>query len=70
MLSQVEKTIAAAIESQLELGTRAPDQYLRNSINFRNQECKSYENGAEYIYIKSDLIYIHQGTTSHRNAAA
>ena len=70
MLSQVEKTIAAAIESELELGTRAPNQCLRNSMNFRNQECKSCENGVESIYIKSDLIYSYQGRASLRNAAA
>jgi hypothetical protein len=70
MLSQVEKTIAAAIDSELELGTRARDQCLRNSINFRNQEYKSYENGAESIYIISDLNYSYQGTASRRNAVA
>ena len=70
MLSQVEKTIAAAIESELELGKRAPNQCLRNSMNFGNQECKSCENGAESIYIKSDLIYSYQGRASRRNAAA
>jgi hypothetical protein len=70
MLSQVEKTITASIESELELGTTAPDQCLRNFINFRNQEYKSYENEVGSIYIKSDLNYSYQGMASRRNAVA
>jgi hypothetical protein len=70
MLSQVEKTIAAAIESELEIGTRAQNKCLRNSMNFRNQECKSYENGSESAHTKSSLIASDQGEVRHKNATA
>jgi len=63
------KTIIHKLESELKLGLGGPNECSRNSMNFRNQECKSYENGSESAHIKSSLIARDQGEVRHKNAA-
>ena len=70
MLYAPEKTIIPKQESELKLGIGAPNECSRNSMNFRNQECKSYKNGSESAHIKSSLIASNQGEVRHKNAAA
>ena len=70
MLYTPEKTIIPKQESELKLGIGAPNECSRNSMNFRNQECKSYENGSESVHIKSSLIASDQGEVRRKNAAA
>ena len=43
MLYGPENTITPIQELELKLGIGAPNECSRNSMNFRNQECKSYE---------------------------
>ena len=69
MLYGPENTITPAQESELKLGIGAPNECSRNSMNFRNQEWKSYENGSESVHIKSSLIASYQGEVRHKNAA-
>jgi hypothetical protein len=54
----------------LKLGIGAPNECSRKSMIFRNQECKSYENGSESVHIKSSLIASDQGEVMRKNAAA
>ena len=70
MLYAPEKTIIPKQGSELKSGIGAPNECSRNSMNFRNQECKSYENGSESVYIESSLIANHQGEVKRNNAAA
>jgi len=70
MLYAPEKTITPKQESELRLGIGAPNEYSRNSMNFRNQEWKSYENRSESVHIKSSLIASDQGEFRRKNAAA
>ena len=70
MLYAPEKTIIPKHGSELKLGIGAPNECSRNSMNFRNQECKSYKNGSESAHIKSSLIASGQGDVRHKNAAA
>ena len=48
----------------------APNECSRNSMIFRNQECKSYENGFESVHIKSSLIASDQGEVRRKNVLA
>ena len=43
MLYASEKTITPTQDSELKLRIGAPNECSKNSMNFRNQECKSYE---------------------------
>ena len=70
MLYAQEKTIIPKQKSELKLEIGAPNECSRNSINFRSQECKSYQNGSESVYIKPSLIANHQGEVKRKNAAA
>ena len=70
MLYGPENTITPIQELELKLGIGAPNECSRNSMNFRNQECKSYENGSESVHIKSSLIASDQGEVTRKNAAA
>ena len=65
-----EKTRAPKQESGLKLIICVSNESSRNSINFRNKECKSYENDSESIHIKTSLIVIYQGEVRRKNAAA
>jgi hypothetical protein len=69
MLYAAGKTIIPKLESELKLGIDAPNECSRNSMNFRNQESKSYENGSESAHIKSSLIASDQGEVGHKNAS-
>ena len=69
MLYAPKKTITPKQESELKLGIGAPDECSRNSINLRNQECKSYETRFESVHIKSSLIASVQGEVRRKNAA-
>ena len=70
MLYGPENTITPIQELELKLGIGAPNECSRNSMNFRNQEWKSYENGSESVHIKSSLIASDQGEVTLKNAAA
>jgi hypothetical protein len=70
MLYVLGKTITPTQESELKLRIDAPNECSRNSMNFRNQEWKSYENGSESVHIKSSFIASDQGEVRHKNAAA
>jgi hypothetical protein len=70
MLYAAGKTIIPKQELGLKLVIGAPNECSRNSMNFRNQECKSYENGSESVHIKSSLIASDQGEVRRKNAAA
>jgi hypothetical protein len=70
MLYAAGKTIIPKQESGLILVIGAPNECSRNSMIFRNQECKSYENGSESVHIKSSLIASDQGEVRRKNATA
>ena len=70
MLYVLGKTITPTQESELKLRIDAPNECSRNSMNFRNQEWKSYENGSESVHIKSSFIASDQGEVRRKNAAA
>ena len=70
MLYVLGKTITPTQESELKLRIDAPNECSRKSMIFRNQECKSYENGSESVHIKSSFIASDQGEVRHKNAAA
>ena len=70
MLYGPENTITPTQELEPKLGIDAPNECSRNSMNFRNQECKYYENGSQSAHIKSSLIARDQGEVRHKNAAA
>jgi len=70
MLYASGKTIIPKKESGLKLVIGAPNECSRNSMIFRNQECKSYENGSESVHIKSSLIVSDQGEVRRKNATA
>ncbi len=70
MLYTPGKRLIPKQESGLKLGIGAPNECSKNSIIFRNQECKSYENGSESVNIKSSLIASDQGEVRPKNAAA
>jgi len=70
MLYGPENTITPIQELELKLGIGAPNECSRNSMNFRNQEWKSYENGSESVHIKSSLIASDQGEVTRKNAVA
>ena len=57
-------------ESGLKLGIGAPNECLRKSLIFRNQECNSYENGSESVHIKSCFIASDEEEVRRKNAAA
>ena len=61
MLYVLGKTITPTQESELKLRIDAPNECSRNSMNFRNQEWKSCENGSESVHIKPNLITSDQG---------
>ena len=69
MLYAAGKTIIPKLKSELKLGIDAPNECSRNSMNFRNQVSKSYENGSESAHIKSSLIASDQGEVRHKNAS-
>ncbi len=70
MLYTPGKRIIPKQESGLKSGIGAPNEWSRISMIFRNQECKSYENGSESSHIKSSLIASDQGEVRRKNAAA
>jgi hypothetical protein len=70
MLYTPGKIIITKQESGLKLRIGAPNECSRNSMIFRNQECKSYENGSESVHIKSSLIASDQGEVRRKNATA
>ena len=65
-----EKTRAPKQESGLKLIICASNECSRNSLNFGNKDCKTYENDSESIHIKTSLIDIYQGEVRCKNAAA
>ena len=70
MLHSPGNRIIPKQESGLKLGIGAPNECSRKSMIFRNQECKSYENGSESVHIKSSFIASAQGEVRRKNAAA
>jgi hypothetical protein len=61
MLYVLGKSITPTQESELKLRIDATNECSINSMNFRNQEWKSYENGSESVHIKPNLITSDQG---------
>jgi len=70
MLYTPEKIITPKQKSNLKLRIDVPNECSRNSMNFRNQEGKSYENGSESVHLKSSSIASDQGEFTSKNAAA